>query len=432
VIARKPVVASISACMLACCGLVLGGCGSGSATPPPTPPTTPVSPGPASGSEFIYSFSFGNDIQVATLDKVSGAISSVTDAAPNLYPALIADFGRAFTVLVRGKYFYVTGFDQPDGSYAIFGFTITGAHGELTSLPSSPYINNNVISYATGLVADGQGKNLYISGMNTILIFQIDQNTGILTNTGMKLTGGNEGLKVCGADSTGKYIYALGQDGGSIDIHILAIGFAGGLSEIPGSPFPAYSTTSDLISTSKLLISPSGNYLYLLITGINGVGQPVTSFTNVYSFSINALTGALTPIPGSPFILRHSDPVASQGDSSVSPNGKFLYVPNRQQMTADNSMSVYAIDTAHGTVGLDPAFTVAAVAGTGVFGNTNLIDPSGSVLISKGAGATAWTYLINGSTGALSATPGSPFNFYNGQTGVPTIDYRGSSILEVP
>jgi 6-phosphogluconolactonase len=423
---RITAVGSIAGVTLACSLLAFTGCGGGGATVTPTPPTpTPV--GPASGSEFLYTFTFLGDIRVATLNTTTGGISSIMDATPHQDPHLGASLGETFTAVVLGKYFYVSGFDQWVGSGAVYGFTITGAHGELTILPSSPYDDNDVINFPTGLTLDGQDKYLYLSGGGTILTYQIDKDTGILTDTGEEFTNGTETLAVKGGDSAGRYVYALGVGGGSYNIHVLSVGFAGVLTDVSGSPLSVYSPPPGVNVIPQLLISPDGNYLYLSIRASSG-SYPITPMTSIYSFSINSATGALTAVPGSPFTLG-SSPFSSSGEITISPNGQFMYVPEIAQQSANTSMSVYAIDPAHGTFGLAP---VSSVTGTGKFGNLNLIDTSGQVLISRdsrSADLGYWSYLVDGSTGSLSLAAGSPFNISDPNS---SNVYGGSAIIRIP
>lgn len=65
----------------------------------------------------------------------------------------------------------------------------------------------------------------------------------------------------------------------------------GSLSSVPGSPFPSGLTSGDAPNT--LLVTPSGGYLYALSGG-----------KTVFGYSIDANSGSLSPIHGSPFAER--------------------------------------------------------------------------------------------------------------------------------
>src|SRR5437762_2088674 len=62
---------------------------------------------------------------------------------------------------------------------------------------------------------------------------------------------------------------------------------------------------------------------------------------NVSAFTINASTGALTPVAGSPFVAG-THPVSV----TVDPSGKFAYVAN----FSSNNVSAFMIDAASGAL----------------------------------------------------------------------------------
>jgi 6-phosphogluconolactonase len=120
---------------------------------------------------------------------------------------------------------------------------------------------------------------------------------------------------------------------------------------------------------------------------------------DVSGYTINASTGALTPMAGSPF-------AAGLGPASVAvdPSGKFTYVVNN----VSKNVSGYTIDPSTGeltSVGSFPA---------GLLPFSMAVDPSGKFAYVANAGeitadSNVSGYKINSSTGALTAIPGSPF-----------------------
>src|SRR6266513_4119131 len=97
-----------------------------------------------------------------------------------------------------------------------------------------------------------------------------------------------------------------------------SLGPGGTLTMVPGSPFLTGGEGSGLFSASNTAtVTIRKKFLYVANTGSN----------NISGFSINTTTGALTPVPDSPF--------ATKGDGSffgislaVTPNGKFVYAGN--------------------------------------------------------------------------------------------------------
>jgi 6-phosphogluconolactonase (cycloisomerase 2 family) len=164
--------------------------------------------------------------------------------------------------------------------------------------------------------------------------FIIDSSTGIPTPMGVYTAGNDQQLTI---DPTGEYLYST-DDNGLGHIWAYSIGTEGKLAPVPGSPFEVRNsgTSADPIGivdtgtfvytalsnagsiagfsvdsqTGALLtlvtsaalpagITPTylalaGNYLYVL--GLNGQNDGF-----IYGYSINATTGKLTSVTGSPF-----------------------------------------------------------------------------------------------------------------------------------
>lgn len=145
-------------------------------------------------------------------------------------PALRPD---AFYITPNGKFLYVTNW------YGyMWGWSIDESTGVLTALSGSPWSNG---MDGHGMVADAASKHLYAMTVgdyqdSTIGVFDIDPDTGLLTQVQSITapgTGGSSGMDI---DPSGKFLYAIGFYNGTVD------GFkidatTGQLTFIPGSPF---------------------------------------------------------------------------------------------------------------------------------------------------------------------------------------------------
>jgi 6-phosphogluconolactonase (cycloisomerase 2 family) len=122
-------------------------------------------------------------------------------------------------------------------------------------------------------------------------------------------------------------------------------GTTGALTPVPGSPF-----TPDLSGTFPIIysiaVTPSGKYLYAL--GAENA--------RLYAFAIDATTGALTSIAGSPFNISVG---TYHSGLQVDPSGKFLYFG-----TQTGSMGAMNIDETTGAVSFDAAQTTVAYGPT--------------------------------------------------------------------
>jgi 6-phosphogluconolactonase len=118
---------------------------------------------------------------------------------------------------------------------------------------------------------------------------------------------------------------------------------------------------------------------------------------NVSAYSVDASTGALTAIAGSPFAAG-TLPVAVAVDQT----GHFAYVVNQM----DATISAFTIDRASGA--LTPVS--GSPFATGTSPTSVAIDPSSFyVYVTKGGANTVSAYAIAADSGALTAITGSPF-----------------------
>ena len=128
-----------------------------------------------------------------------------------------------------------------------------------------------------------------------------------------------------------------------------------------------------------------------------------TGSNDVSAYTIDPRTGALTPIAGSPFPAG-SAPVSV----AVDPSGKFAYVANFNSST----VSAYTIDPRTGA--LTPiAGSPFPVGSESLFAGSEplsvAVDPSGRFTYVTNSTGGVSGFMIDSSTGALTAIAGSPF-----------------------
>jgi len=102
----------------------------------------------------------------------------------------------------------------------------------------------------------------------------------------------------------------------------------GTLTPVPGSPFAAG------ILPSSVMVNPAGTFAYVANS----------DSSNISAYSINASTGTLTPVPGSPFA---SGPYPAS--VTVNPTGTFAYVATGLPGGV-GSIWVYRIDASSGAL----------------------------------------------------------------------------------
>jgi 6-phosphogluconolactonase len=154
-----------------------------------------------------------------------------------------------------------------------------------------------------------------------------------------------------------------------------------------GSGTQAASSFTSIGVLANIISDPAGKFLFVCSLGDS----------SIEGFSINASSGALTPLSGSPFPIQGS----GFGNLSMDPSGRFLYAPSTSGITA------YILDQTTGTL--------SAMAGSpfsdGSTLRASVVDPAGKFLYASGntTQITTSVFTIDSTTGALTPITGSPF-----------------------
>lgn len=333
--------------------------------------------------------------------------------------------GLLFTSAHAG-YIYVST-DSAAGNN-IYGFSVNETTGELTALPGFPVSTGFVGAALTNLelaTVDPVNKRLYVAnrGSSNISAYSIDEATGAITPlpfSPITSVANQRTLKVhpsgspliVGADTFASFVITPTS-----------------ATHAPGSPYAMPTGVSPAASA----LSPSGTYYY-------AGGNSGNFFAG---FSVNAATGELTALAGSPFdsggttspiplavdaaegrlflanprqsvirvfTLASGVPTAATGNpftitetgfaavGRLHPNGEFLPLPNRTRN------HVYSLKIA----GTGAATTVSTVAGSpfltgGTTSQAGLFNAAGNFFfIANGGSRNITRFAFDATTGVLS------------------------------
>ena len=282
------------------------------------------------GKSFVYVGNAGsNDISAFAVDSTTGALTA-TPGSP--FAAGIAPQAMS----LYGGFLYVANAGSDNVSVYTIDARNTGALAPLSPGPSTIATGKS----PTSIVLGGPSI-IYVAnhgGSNDISAFSLDTNTGVMTPiAGSPFPAGGNPLSLALAAGD-TLLYTANPDATNPSISGFRIDQAtGALSPLSGSPFPV--PVSHYMATDAF-----GSYLYVTSgAGILGYaidwttgaltalpGFPVTAGANAYSvnihfakpgsnsidqilyvanegaanvsgFTLNASTGALTPMAGSPF-----------------------------------------------------------------------------------------------------------------------------------
>jgi 6-phosphogluconolactonase (cycloisomerase 2 family) len=287
------------------------------------------------------------------VDQLTGELTGTPGYTAGVNPT-------ALTISPGSQFLYVV--NEGDGT--VSGFFIDPTSGFLSAIAGSPF---TVGSAPDALAADVNGKFLYVanSGSNNISAFTINASTGVLTavtGSPFAMTGSPLSMAV---DPTGSLVYAY---------YAVPTAYAGTVGPAPVSVDSAES-----------------------------------------DFSIDAGTGALTPVTGTPFPFPNA-PACTFIDGSyqncneptafaLAPSGSFLYMASTcwtclPSTAGGGIFGVESIDPSTGAV--TPGPLGPFLGGPGVIGSI-AIHPSGKFLYAgNGIQNAVYAYSIDASSGLLT------------------------------
>ena len=237
-------------------------------------------------------------------------------------------------------------------------------------------------------------------GGSDLLALQINAD-GSLTNAPVPSYSMSDAQLGLVAHPTADFLYASGNSG------VLTV-FA--IDSATGALSPTSSVTLGKFLKNSAVITPNGRYLYQNDLDRNDDLFPTS--LQIAGFSLDAATGALSPVPGSPLTLTTPSPSTTSrtGPMAIDPTGKFLYVPYQfvvVNVGTDGGLAAYSIDAESGALTAVPG----SPFGVGGGPSSVAIDASGRFLIVSiyplGGGARLAMFSIDPGTGALTSVPGS-------------------------
>jgi 6-phosphogluconolactonase (cycloisomerase 2 family) len=332
-----------------------------------------------------------------TVDSATGALT--------LQPGSLTTSGNVSAVAVdpSGRFLYVAGGSSSAGH--VSAFSINSTTGALTQITGSPFTAGT----SPRIAMDPSGRFLYTGDSFGVSAFTIDPATGALTPVaGSPFAAGAPGPEAIAVDSKGKFVYFLSNN----SVFAYAInGTSGVLTPVPGSPF---APSAPNLVTVSLAIDPTSLFMYVTNN------SQVQGTSSISAYRLDATTGALTPLLGSPFSAGTAEPLWV----SVDPSGAFLYVPS-----FDTALSgvIEAFAIAPGTGVLAPLGTTLArqfphapVQLAISSGTTAATSRPQYVLVTNSGSNDVSAYTIDPASGALAAVSGSPFLAGTNPTSVST------------
>jgi 6-phosphogluconolactonase len=262
---------------------------------------------PHTSGDFLYTADFsGNDVTLLDINSSSGNLSvpvSISIVNPTNPTNIFAtDKGPVSLVMSPTGPFLFTA-NQTAGN--ITAYTVDSGTGSLGIIAGSPFPIAPA-SHPSSIAISPKGDFIYVANgaEGTIAVFNIGAK-GVLAQSGLPTSVGTGATPTSIAvDHSGRFLYVTDP------AHNAVVGFTiqsgGALSPINGSPFLAGA------APVGLGIDPQGALLYVANNGSN----------NVSAYAIDASSGALGAVTGSPFATGGVGPSAVAVDLETS----FVYV----------------------------------------------------------------------------------------------------------
>jgi len=296
----------------------------------------------------------------------SGALTLMNEVRtpPGFGPVALLNGSAAVTYTARFAYVVNQGSNTVASS--ISAYTIDAKNGHMTAVSGSPFEDggSGTFVFAASVAVDPSSRFAYVAnGNNTLSAYTIDATTGALTTIGSPIAAGPQPNSVT-VDPSGRFVYVANGGSGNPNtpsVSAYAINAStGALTAITGSPF---ATGGSKTASVAVTMDPTGQFVYVAsVSLIAGSG-------NISALTINPSTGALTTVSGSPFGATN---INGPGSVAVDASGRFAYVANLGMVNSEYEMSAFAINSATGALAF---LNYSPNLGAGT--NSVATDPSG-------------------------------------------------------
>jgi hypothetical protein len=275
----------------------------GTASTPPGCPPGLTGAGSTQAISFAPSGMFGyaaNEASMPGNNEGTWVFTLASGAPAALGSAVSQACGTPVTVDPSGQFAYyaiAVADNTPTMNsccvHELVASTVNSTTGGLTSVPGTSPLS---IGGGQGpAVTDPFGRFVYVLDGDVIWAFTIDSASGALTPiTGSPFAFPSDSLSMAIAPD-GQFAYIAATDGlytYSIDASTGALSEVGSPVALQIGPDPL----SAVVDPSILQIDPSGQFAYVSASAGAGV-------QGIYAYAIDATTGALTEVSGSPFAI---------------------------------------------------------------------------------------------------------------------------------
>lgn len=346
------------------------------------------------------------DITGFSVDPAVGTLTSIPGS-----PTFVGAQPVTAAIDPTGRFLYVFSLANINSATfeVLYEYTIDPATGFLTLTSDSPAIWERAQGFLISSITFNSAGNFAYLGQVAggtmgapTLICAVDFASGALSVTGSLQPANNGAANGIAVSPTATFLYSINSASNVLDAFTL--GSSGSrLAENSGSP---YSVPN---APASLFVHPSGKFLYLANENqsYQTTLQPSQYAGSISAYSLNPLSGSLTPLPGSPFAAG-INPVSIV----VEPTGSFAY----------SASTKYTV----GYTGF------AQILGYSINASTGVLTPFRSPAFSDVANSNSGQLVV--ATGALNPNPVPMISSLNppsiAATGIPfTLQVNGANFV---
>jgi 6-phosphogluconolactonase len=273
---------------------------------------------------------------------------------------------------LNNQLLYVSDFQNA----SVNAWSINPGTGALTPVVGSPF-SLGTFSVGLGMASNSAANVVYVADAAKIDAFKADANGALTALSGSPFPAGSN--LFLAIDPQTRFLFAS-EDDPPGSVAAFTIDSTGALTSVAGSPFPVIPNFVGNTRPNAIVVDSSGSFVYVALGGTNQIA----------AFSIVTPSGALTPVPGSPF-------AAGNTPLEMVVANNFLYVSN----ALDGTLSGYSIAPTTGIL------TPLSGSPFQIRGAALATDTGGAALyVSSVGGIQALTV---DSSGGLTPIAGSPF-----------------------
>lgn len=357
-------------------------------------PDSPVAPtgtnyiAVSPSGKYVYATGGTNGISGFSVNATTGKLTLLKGS-----PFASGEYPSYMTIDASGTRLYVTDFgSSASGSNDVWTFKIAGGGGlTLLNEVRTPSLAGGVALVSGSAAVTYTPTFAYVanSGSGNISGYAINAKNGHLTGvSGSPFTAGTNTYAVT-TDPSGRFAYAANEGSNSVSAYTIDAS-TGALTAVSGSPYPA-GAGSDAVA-----VDPSGRFVYV---ANGGSGNP--NIPSLSAYTINTSTGALTAVSGSPYATGGA--TTTSVSVTVDPTGQFVYVSNMSLILQSGSISAFTINAGTGALTTVTGSPFGGVSSP----NSVAVDASGRFAYVANEGTINFSYVISAfeiapTTGALN------------------------------